>query len=242
MSLLFSCNKEEKAFILNSKSFVLGYYELESLQLYEGDKHCIKVFENTKNGLISINSNKNILEQLNFEHNDLTYNREVQYYMMPNIYITPDFHSVSIISDADYNEDHLAGTSLSNITRFMSISPMRYIQSGYEDTFDWKTYTNFEEFLSFWPFLYTSNNIYHYTRGAENVYPIDSKVSELTSTDLSILGRGVHVTADKRPNGYPLAVIKFIEEPTISKEHNFTVTFTDLTGKEYKSNSLKIEF
>ena len=244
LAFLFSCeNNGEKPFEIHSDSFVLGYYELESLRIYEGENQCIKIFENTSGDIITGENKKSTeFNALNSAHNDVTYNRKVLYYNLPNIYLTPDFSAIRIISDADYNDEHPAGTSLSDITRFLSVSPFEYIESGYINTFNWKAYSKYEEFVGYWTFLSSSNNYYHNTLGAENVYPIDSKVTELTYSDLSILGRGVHITNGQLPYGPPLAVIKFIQEPTLSKDHYITISFVDRLGKEYHSNSLKISF
>ncbi len=239
---LFSCVTEEEAFRIRSDSFVLGYYELASLQIYEGEGRSILIFENTEEEIISAQNRAEEFKMLNAAHGDTGYNREILYYtVMPNIYITPDFRAVEISSDADFDDAHPAGASLGDITRFISISPFRYIESGYRDTLDWKKLPAYREFVGYWSFLAPKG--YYDPCGGQNYFPVDRRVSELTRADLSILGRGEHKTIGwERPGVYPLAVIKFLEEPTLSKEHNITVRFTGINGRDYVSNSLGTVF
>ena len=238
---LLSCVTEEEAFRIRSDSFVLGYYELASLQIYQGEGRSILIFENTEEEMISAQNRAAEFETLNAAHGDTGYNQEILYFIMPNIYITPDFRAVDISSDADFDDAHPAGASLGDITRFISISPFKHIESGYRDTLDWKKLPAYGEFVGYWSFLAPKG--YYDPCGGQNYFPVDRRVSELTRADLSILGRGEHKTIGwERPGVCPLAVVKFLKEPTASKAHNITVRFTDVHGRDYVSNSLEMTF
>jgi hypothetical protein len=128
--------------------------------------------------------------------------------------------SIEIVSDADFDEEHIAGTSLSNLIMFDSQSSKPYIDSGYVE-YDWGEV----------------NTLFWERRGKEPYYPIHKNVSELTACDVILL-----CTASGQ-DGYNVAYGYFHFEslPTLSKQHNITVTITDERGRVF-SDTIAMNF
>lgn len=162
----------------------------------------------------------------------------------PSVFGAQDFQQVSITSDADFDESHRAGESLGDIARFLSVSPIKYIQSGYKAEYDWGAMSSQQkEFCDIWGLC--SKELLDNGYNTSNFFPVDSKVSQLTSADLVLLGTGnyhSHRLGQIGLGAEPLAVIKFLSKPTLEKEHRITVTFTDIDGKQYTAKSVTVKF
>ncbi len=67
------------------------------------------------------------------KHGDIGYNRYIRQYQKKLLsYSNADFTKVSIISDADFDESHLADSELGDLVLFEALSPYAYIKSGYK--------------------------------------------------------------------------------------------------------------
>lgn len=75
-------------------------------------------------------------KRLSQQYGDTSYNRRTT----PGVdsAIANTFKSIEIVSDADFDENHPAGSSLSDIVYWRLASWLPYIQSGYND--DWFVY------------------------------------------------------------------------------------------------------
>ncbi len=84
------------------------------------------------------------------KHGDMTYNRNVNIHSGmpydPNIGL--DFLSIDIVSDSDYDESHVAGTSLADITLFHGGTLKPFIDSGYAPTGTYTNYSSVESLLT----------------------------------------------------------------------------------------------
>jgi hypothetical protein len=109
-----------------------------------------------------------------------------------------DEFTLNVVCESDFGENHPAGASLNDIIEFYGASAYEYVQSGYEQGFDWSNSApdGFDEL----PRMLVS----------EGYYPIKKKLSELTMDDTKLL--------------HPLAYLKFIEKP-LPGEYIFTITF-----------------
>lgn len=167
--LFISC--EPPSWVYDARSFVLHYAGMESISLWQekGDKMLWHVsFGDGK--LFTIRSEgagKAVFDRLCEKHGDVTYNRAIRIYADKryDYRCAEDFVNIEITSSADWDADHPAGSSLGDIVRLISNTPLPYIRSGYTQKYS-------EE------------------KGGE-YYPIDKLVSELTPDDMMLLSNGI---------------------------------------------------
>jgi hypothetical protein len=196
-------NEAEEVFL---RSYVMNYYEPREIKLAVLDSgNGISFYfvtdwryygwSYTDNG-----SKKAIYDVLCEKNGDMTFNRAV--WIGPahpkNEYMSTNFVSIDVVSNADFDDQHPAGTSLADVIRFNATSAKPYIDSGYVE-YEWG-----------------SGNKTAY-------YPIRKMLSEITPYDLVLLGDGELI-------GLGGGQFVFESQPTLSKEHTFTVTFTDDEG------------
>lgn len=146
------------------------------------------------------------------KYGDMTYNREgrVAVSEEPSSQMY-SFVSLDIVSDADYDETHPAGSSLADLFIFYARSSKPYIDSGYEK----------------YRYIDADGETFAY-----EMYPIRKNASDITSDDLMLL----HGIRDR------FGIHLYFETmPTLSKEHTFTVTFTDERGEMF-SDSIEMTF
>lgn len=203
------------------RSFAMVFYETGSMELMTNpDNKTILNFIISLNNSIGsykdTGSRKTVYDALCQKHGDMTYNREefVPFGREPS-FLAYNPISVDIVSDANFDEEHLAGTSLADLIIFSSFSSKPFINSGYVEH-DWG-----------------ENEIwYSHMAGKQPYYPVHKKVSDLTIEDLTLLyGFGSTI------NG----ALYFQSLPTLSKVHNITVTFTDERGETF-SDTIEMNF
>ncbi len=132
-------------------------------------------------------------------------------------YLINNFVSIDVVSAADYDSDHPAGTSLKDICQLVSMSPRDYIASGYTDTYDW----------SVWPEYFPEKKESDGFYGPANK-PFCKSLSECTPEDMILMGEGTS----------NIFMLRFIKAPdTGSKLQRFTVTMTDETGMTYTAET-----
>ncbi|MDO4726911.1 MAG: hypothetical protein Q4A56_06815 [Porphyromonadaceae bacterium] len=156
-------------------------------------------------------------EELCQIHNDVSYNKKREYHHTPEwgACSAIDFISIDVVSDSDFDDTHSKGVSLKDIVRFVSISPKKFIDSKYSDTFDWETDK---------PEIFKQdsiiNRIYHIYE-KQNYFPINKLLSEVGVDEMQLL---------------PLTDYGFLvfdKEPTLEKEHTLTITIKTRNGKTY---------
>lgn len=136
--------------------------------------------------------------------NDNMYKREIVPFSTEAIFNT--FVAMDLVSDSDFDERHGAGTSLSDIVRFVGASAYDYIQSGCTTSYDWRTP----------PAIYETPHLKGWF--CELGYaPVEKLLSELGKDDLVLID--------------PLFFLNFEKRPTLSKTHNLMLTVTDDKGK-----------
>ena len=140
-------------------------------------------------------------------HNDLSYNKKRSYIVVPiwGICSAIDFREIDVISDKDFDSEHPAGTSLKDIVRFVSISPKKFIDSGYKETFNWeKNEPNFFAKDSMIPTMFQPESW--------NYFPINGLLKDIGTDEMQMLPEDTH------------GILFFDKEPTAEKEHLLTVT------------------
>jgi len=150
---------------------------------------------------------KTTYEALCRKHNDLTYNKKREYHLRPEwgVCSAVDFREIDIVSDKDFDSEHPAGTSLKDIVRFVSISPKKFIDSGYKETFNWeKNEPDFFAKDSMIPTMFQSETW--------NSFPINGLLKDIGTDEMQMLPVNTH------------GILFFDKEPTAEKEHTLTVT------------------
>ena len=150
---------------------------------------------------------KTTYEALCRKHNDLTYNKKREYRLSPEwgVCSAVDFREIDIVSDKDFDAEHPAGTSLKDIVRFVSISPKKFIDSGYKETFNWRR--NRPEI-----FKKDSMVLSLFQREAENYFPINRLLKDMGRDEMQMLPANTH------------GILFFDKKPTADKEHKLKVT------------------
>ena len=139
-------------------------------------------------------------------------------------YLRADFTQVKVWSDADFDAEHPAGSSLNDITRFVAFSPMPYLRSGYQAEYQWD-----EQYRKSLEQLFSGLNI-----RTSYVYPIDKKVSELTADDMQMLKLGEFSFL----NNVGLLILP---TPTLAKSHTISVEMTINAGNTF-TDSLEMSW
>lgn len=239
LGLLTGCDVYEW---VKSPSYVDCYVNLESINLSveSSDHQCIRITHGTDFPLIAYGlrskgaSEKEKYDQLCKKHNDLSYNKyrslskHVEYDSVT--YAEYDFTEITVTSDKDYDKAHPAGESLSDIVRFMSWSPYRYIMSGYSRYYHYNKSDVSDAFDTMMR-IYINREYFDNATDA-TCYPVDKLVKDLTAGDLVLLG-----------HDYPdfLGMLYFEKKPDGEGEHNITVTMRTDTDKVL-SNTVKMQF
>ena len=156
-------------------------------------------------------------------HNDMSYNQKRSYIVAPlwGRCSAIDFKEIDVISDKDFDSEHPAGTSLKDIVRFVSISPKKFIDSGYKETFNWeKKEPNFFAKDSMIPTMFQPESW--------NYFPINGLLKDIGTDEMQMLPEDTH------------GILFFDKEPTAEKEHTLTVTIYTREGKMFVRTITKV--
>ena len=166
---------------------------------------------------------KTTYEALCRKHNDLTYNKKREYHHRPEwgVCSAVDFREIDIVSDKDFDAEHPAGTTLKDIVRFVSISPKKFIDSGYKETFNWRR--NRPEI-----FKKDSMVLSLFQREAENYFPINGLLKDIGTDEMQMLPANTH------------GILFFDKKPTADKEHKLKVTIYTREGKKFVRTITKV--
>lgn len=222
-----------------SQSYVTCYNELRSIQLSAIPANNGAIMINCGNDLPAVSFHLNSTGEEKEEylrlcqkHNDLTYN---QYVSVPRnrppekiIYNDQDFVSIEITSDSSFDDTHPEGSNLADIVRFLSWSPYKFISSGYSTYYYYDSDGLSEAFNTLMPLYYDNDHFDKDT--AQTWFPVDKRVSELTSEDLILL-----------EGPWLIGILVFEERPKNSGSHLINVKMLSDTGKVFES-SLRLSF
>ena len=189
------------------RSFVFAYTEIENVAFGEFENGDIAMFCGRKTicDWRSKGAKKKLYDSLCIAHNDISYNKEISYYIAPDDSgedaISLPIHnvaSIQVFSNADFDELHPAGTSLNDLIRFCSSTVYPFLQSNYTYRYTWTT-----DDCYYAPFFCS---------------PINKLLSEIQPADLIML--------------YPyLGLLHFEKSPSLSKTHELTITIVLDNGK-----------
>ena len=199
------CNKFERE---TFRSFVYKYFHSESIFMYETDDGNISLVFSDRTTACDWKSKgrlKELYDSLCYAHNDMSYNKEIMYFGSP---IEPDAErlsinnivSINVVSNANFDEQHPAGSSLNDVIRFMGTSLYEFLQSNYTYKYDWENK----------PVEYTIESNFSKLPYEAPRYAL---LSELTADDMRLMTVNI-------------GVLHFIKEPTLSKTHELKIIAT----------------
>jgi len=209
-------------------SYVNTYYDYDNITLSITNNENIRISPDTLSVhreyyWNSTGQNKKTYDSICKAHNDLSYNKKRGYIVGTDWghCSTFDIVHIDIVSNASFDPQHPSGSLLNDLVYIISVSPKKYIDSGYNYSFDWKNETPkiFEKEPEIYNFRNNTDN--------QNYCPINEKLSEIKSDMLVML-----------PAQY-FGYLIFESMPTTIKEHIFTVTFTLSSGKTISKNIAK---
>ena len=212
--LLLGCDRAKTVLF---RSYINMYDYSENIQLKITDAGNIAIYQkytskddNIKTAVYSFKSKgeeKKRYDELCKIHNDMSYNQKRSYIVAPlwGRCSAIDFKEIDVISDKDFDSEHPAGTSLKDIVRFVSISPKKFIDSGYKETFNWRRNK---------PKIFKKESMISsmFHEETENYFPINGLLKDIGSNEMQMLPEDTH------------GILFFDKEPTAEKEHTLTVT------------------
>ena len=235
IGITISCGK----FNFNEKhvrSMVNAYYHPKELQISKTNTRgvfCLKMAGTWGGSYSSDGDAKYFYDTWCRKHNDMTYDRKEKFGYIgtpkPHVFLAADYTSIEIVCNIDWNSDHPAGSSLNDIVMFYSASPIKYIESGYTEKYDWGQTEIPDIFLTS---MYNDGYIYRKSiaEGITPFHPVIKPVSELTRNDMILLGNG-----DVESNDV-LAVLEFTSMPADYAERTITVTVTTDKGDSFNAD------
>ena len=212
--LLLGCDRAKTVLF---RSYITIYYYSKNIQLKITDDGNIAIYKkytsedvNIKTASYSFKSKgeeKKKYDELCKIHNDMSYNQKRSYIVVPiwGRCSAIDFREIDVISDKDFDSEHPAGTSLKDIVRFVSVSPKKFIDSGYKETFNWRR--NRPEI-----FKKDSMILSLFQRETENYFPINRLLKDMGRDEMQMLPANTH------------GILFFDKKPTADKEHKLKVT------------------
>ena len=217
-----------------SPAYVTHYFtDLKeiTLEVSTGDP-CLHIYLMTESscGIHSRGEDKELYDELCRKHHDTAYNQRVSLIdgtiVESPAYSGIDFLSVDVCTDKDFDALHPAGSSLSDIVRFFSLSPYRYILNGYSTDygFDFDALSDSGQ----------KGMEAHKRRkgtGHDELCPIDKLVKDLEPGDLTLLGEG---------SFYPIWVgsLYFETQPDTPGEYTITLTMRTDTDEVFSANAV----
>ena len=214
---------------VKTRSYVLAFGEAASFQMQLTDNNNIILYWSSESirWFPFERTRPTRYDEFVERYNDLGYYRVISLSptcpLPPPWYISNRIVSIDVRSDTDFNAEHPAGTSLAGFVRLLSVSPMRFIESGYQETFNW--HNNYpadflretDEFHRHLPYL-----LGHPSH--QNHFPISELLSKLEPDDFRLLGTGASFPLPSRGRGWFLGFLVFDKEPDNPGTHNLTIT------------------
>ena len=212
--LLLGCDRAKTVLF---RSYINIYDYSENIQLKITDAGNIAIYQkyssedvNIKTASYSFKSKgeeKKKYDELCKIHNDMSYNQKRSYIVVPiwGRCSAIDFREIDVVSDKNFDSEHPAGTSLKDIVRFVSVSPKKFIDSGYKETFNWRRNK---------PKIFKKESMISsmFHEETENYFPINGLLKDIGSDEMQMLPEDTH------------GILFFDKEPTAEKEHTLKVT------------------
>ena len=216
------------------RSYITEYSYSENIQLKITSEGNIVIYRDYRNieknkiktatySFSSKGEEKKKYDELCKIHNDISYNQKRRYIVDPlwGKCSAIDFQEIDVVSDKNFDSEHPAGTSLKDIVRFVSVSPKKFIDSGYKETFNWeKNEPNFFAKDSMIPTMFQPESW--------NYFPINGLLKDIGTDEMQMLPENTH------------GILSFDKEPTAEKEHTLKVTIYTREGKKFVRTITKV--
>ena len=216
------------------RSYVVEFMAPAAFQMQLTDNNNIVLYWSNFSQRVSFQdrgTNGRLYDEFATRYNDLSYNRRTRFMGFPEgrSYVSNGIVSVDVRSDTDFNAEHPAGASLANFVRLLSASPIRFIESGYRETFDWRRDYPVD-------FLRETATFYWIIGGWEplhpNSFPVNEVLSEFEPDDFRLLGvGGGFFPLPSGDFGWFFGFLVFDREPENLGTHNLTVTIYRTCGQ-----------
>ena len=231
MLLYIGCDRAKTVLF---RSYINTYFYNKNIQLKITEAGNIAIYRetsseyktNTPSAVYSFESKgeeKKKYDELCKIHNDMSYNQKRSYIKFTGwgICSAIDFKEIDVVSNKDFDSEHPAGTSLKDIVRFVSISPKKFIDSGYKETFNWRRNK---------PKIFKKESMISsmFHEETENYFPINGLLKDIGSDEMQMLPEDTH------------GILSFDKEPTAEKEHTLTVTIYTREGKKFVRTITKV--
>lgn len=230
LSINFACDRNDYETV---PSYCLTFYDVQSYKLILNDSGNIVIRANPSHKYSYFSKNqqdKITYTTLCKQHNDISYNKkEIVETLMGDAgihsYSRYPITNIEVTSNKSFDSNHAATSSLKDQITLISVSPEKYIKSGYKSTFNWDDkYT--PEIIK--------NEITTYSLGLQYQkanHPIIKKLDDFIFNNTQLLGCGVDY----------VGVLIFNQEASTKGVHNITVTITLANGEKY-TQTIKKEF
>ena len=229
--LLLGCDRAKTVLF---RSYINMYDYSENIQLKITDARNIAIYQkyssedvNIKTAVYSFKSkgeDKKKYDELCKTHNDMSYNQKRSYIVVPiwGRCSAIDFREIDVVSDKDFDAEHPASTSLKDIVRFVSVSPKKFIDSGYKETFNWE-----KKKTKIFKREKETNKLFEYSE-SKNYFPINGLLKDIGTDEMQMLPVNTH------------GILFFDKEPTAEKEHTLKVTIYTREGKKFVRTITKV--
>ena len=212
-------------------NYILGFYEIDEIEVRTNKDHSLDLMVEPKCHISYFDNDEEDPEEVERfaeyrtlceRYGDTTYyNADRGLYYMNYLeyfnYLKYNITNIDVVSDADYDADHPAGTSLRDLCYLVTWSPREYIASGYTETYDW----------SVRPYFIPDGSFYIEDEGN---HPMLISLDECTPEDLVLIGNG-YISGS-------LFLLLFKKAPDEGNAlQKFTLTLTDERGRIYTAVS-----
>lgn len=211
------------------RSYVTLYFELDNFVLQKTETGNLELLDYSLKSYTwrSKGAEKRIYHDLCERNGDVSYNKKLSFIGSPDqarAFSRQTITRIEVVSDADWDTAHPSGKLLNDITILLSMSPKKYIESGYKDEYDW---TNKPEVYNLEELMQHPESI----TDSETKHPVYGLLSELREGDFKLMGRG----------DSELGSLVFEKKPTLATRHNLTVSLYLDDGTK-KSAEIAVDF
>lgn len=219
--LTFSCDVYKRTKCPSYVVCYVGQVEMRLSQMLSTKPNCIIVSSaldlSESCGLHSTGTKKERYKYLCEKHKDLSYNGYRSIFGSLDFesvnYGDCDFVEITVTADKEFDATHPSGVNLSDIVRFMSWSPYKYILSGYSKYYHYDKSDVSEAFDTNMRGCVDRKFFDNATDAT--CYPIDKLVKDLTMEDLILIGHD---------EAFFVGLLYFEKTPDAEGEYNITVS------------------
>lgn len=153
-----------------------------------------------------------------------------------------DVTTINITSDKDYDTEHPSGASLNDVFYLLSMSPYKFIESGYKKKFDFHEtdLSVFPDYLLEFKDILQFGTPYGKPTNDKTLHPVYGLVSELKAEDMKLMG-GYRECGRSKGGKLCYFILCPASEPADNKIHDITVEIKDMYGNIF-SDSIQITF